>query len=148
MQHSETIAIDTPVSSVWNLVGNPANWSRWMDGLTDLRVEGDLAPGSPVSYNWRGKPRRSTITRYVHDQEIALKGEEPNYSYSESITVRGMGSTTNVSMEMSIESSAWWAMPLAPVAFAFKKLFLGMPMRKSLKALKSEAEGVQLQQAA
>lgn len=145
MQYTETIAIDRPMAVVWELVGNPYNWSMWMEGVSDLQLEGDLAPGVVLNYTWRGKKRKATVTRFIDHQEIVIKGEEPNYTHSESIVIRGMGSMTNVSMAMVFEPKVWWATALTPVMLVLNRLNMGMPMQKNLKRLRAESEKQQKQ---
>lgn len=148
MQHVETIAIDRPVADVWTLVGDPSNWSRWMPDLTDVKLDGEVRTGARLSYTWRGKKRDTTITRFIQGQEIAVRGEEPTYDFTESITVRGMGTMTNVSLSMGFEAKVWWGTALTPFLIAVKKVGMGRPMRKSLNALSREAEAAKRQVAA
>ena len=72
MQHTETIAIDRPLAVVWELVGDPSNWARWMPGITDVVLDGELETGASLRYKWRGKQRNASITAYVRNQEIAM----------------------------------------------------------------------------
>lgn len=143
MQHVETIAINRPVGVVWELTGNPANWQRWEPGVTDVQLDGDLAQGAGITYKWRGKQQTGTVTRYIRNQEIAIRVEQQNYTFLEAITMRGIGSMTNVTMSMGFAPKVWWATALSPLLFLVKKLAMGMPMRKSLKALQREAEKAQ-----
>jgi uncharacterized membrane protein len=49
MRASAEIVIERPVEAVWEWASDPRHWPRWQDGVRDVRVEGELAPGTRFS---------------------------------------------------------------------------------------------------
>ncbi len=147
MQHTETIAINMPVEDVWDLVGNPNSWPKWMDRLTDVKLNGPVESGSPISYSWRDKQQSGKVIAFLESQEISVKAEQSGFDVTESIIVHGIGDMTNVSLSMIFEPKTWWAKAADPLMLAGKKVFIGMPLRKSLKNLRDQVEVRQAQAA-
>ena len=61
MRASAEIVIERPVAAVWEWAADPRHWPRWQDGVRDVRVEGELAPGSRFSSGYDYGSRSSEV---------------------------------------------------------------------------------------
>jgi uncharacterized membrane protein len=140
MQHTEAITINRPQSEVWSLVGDPTGWPEWLPDVADVEIEGPLEQGAALSYTWRTRRVRATVTHYVRGQSLRIHSTENNYEFDEAISLRGLGGMTVVSITMGFKPTVWWASALSVLLWPTKKLMLGRPLRKELNALRAAVE--------
>ncbi|HYN91710.1 MAG TPA: SRPBCC family protein [Thermoleophilaceae bacterium] len=57
MRAAAEIVIERPVEAVWEWAADPRHWHRWLDGVRDVSVAGDLREGSRFSsaYDYGGR---------------------------------------------------------------------------------------------
>ncbi len=137
MQHSESITIYHSRADVWAVVGDPQSWEEWIDGITDIQVEGGgaLAVGKGLSYKWRGKIQNTTVIELEAGHRIHIGSAEKNYDFNETIVLTDVGVLTKVTMTVDFNPTVWWASVLAVFMLPFKGLLLGRPFKKQLQAL-------------
>ena len=137
MQHSESITLYHPMAEVWAVVGDPQSWGKWIEGITDVQVEGGgaLAVGKGLSYKWRGKTQNTTVIELKAGRMIRIGSAEKNYDFIETIVLAEVGVSTKVTMTVGFNPTVWWASVMAVFMLPFKGLLLGRPFRKQLRAL-------------
>jgi uncharacterized protein YndB with AHSA1/START domain len=140
MVHTESIRIARPAEVVWTLVGDPAAWPRWAGDLDDVRVHGELAVGTTITYRYRGRGVAVTLTRYQPTTLVEIAGSEKSYELRESIALNAGDGATTVSITMGFEPTATWTRLVAPLFVPLKGVVLGRSLRRSLHALGHTAE--------
>jgi hypothetical protein len=141
LEHAESTRIAEPAAAVWALVGDPRAWPRWAAELEDVRVHGELAVGTTITYAYRGRSAAVTLTAYELQRCVAITGSEKSYVMRESIALDADDTATTVSITMGFEPTATWARFVAPFFVPFAGVVLGRSIRRSLRALRREAEG-------
>lgn len=137
MRHSESVTLYHSRAEVWAVVGDPQSWGKWIEGITDVQVEGGgaFAVGKGLSYTWRGKFQNTTVIELEAGRMIHIGSVEKYYDYDEEIALDEVGVATKVTMTVGFNPTVWWASFLAVFMLPFKGLLLGRPFRKQLKAL-------------
>jgi uncharacterized membrane protein len=69
----EAITIDAPVATVWQLLGDLRNWTRWRSDAHVTRL-GPIEPDAPFRWKIRGASIRSTFAVVAAEREIAWTG--------------------------------------------------------------------------
>jgi uncharacterized protein YndB with AHSA1/START domain len=141
VEHTEVAPIARAPREVWALVGDAESWPRWTTGLTDVHVDGELRPDAVVSYAWRGRRTKVTVSEYEPERLLAIRSSAKGYEFSESIALASMGESTRVSITMGFRPTARWAKTLAFLLAPVASLVLGRALKKSLAALRRAAEG-------
>ena len=81
MEFSTTQEIHADLATVWAALGDPQNWVKWMDDLTDVKPEdGTTAPGPGARYSasqawWRFDNQRLTIHDYRPNERLTYSAE-------------------------------------------------------------------------
>jgi len=57
MRAAAEIVIERPLEAVWEWAADPRHWHRWLDGVRDVVLEGELEEGSRFSsaYDYGGR---------------------------------------------------------------------------------------------
>ena len=77
--------------------------------MSDFELEGDLAVGSELEYQSRGRPARATVKRLEEGRAIEIGAEEKSWNFDESIKLTPDGDQTKVTFSMGFEPTAGWA---------------------------------------
>ncbi len=136
MEVSAATVINKPIDDVWALVGDPAKWPSWLDGVTDVPVaEGAITVGTVLEFRWKGRAVRSEITQYEAGRVIAFAQSQASYDFREAFTVEAVDGGTRVSVTMGFEPTVLWMKIVAALATPLKGPLMSGPLKKALGAL-------------
>ena len=142
---AETLIARRP-DAIWPYVGDPCNQDEWVDGMQDLKIEGDGPPGAGTVIRGAYKggagqgPVALRITAFEPEQRLATEGFEGLFLFSGELTLASEGDGTRVRNAMTTESGHWATavmfVALRPLmAWCFRR-----QMRKDLVQLKAILE--------
>ncbi len=99
-----TARIDRPVDEVWAVLTDWDRAERWMDGIDDMRADGDH-----ITYRARGRARTSTIVEHDPGRRVVLRsvvgGVTADYAYE----VTDDGDGTMATLTARCTTTGGWA---------------------------------------
>lgn len=77
------VTIDRPVAEVFNFVADPASYSKWMNGVSEARLDPGAQLGTGARVQSKGKTPLGAyeapmeITEYVPNRQLGIKATIP-----------------------------------------------------------------------
>lgn len=146
---AQTIEIDAPVATVWQLVHDPRNMKRWspQTARSILRSGGEIAEGSTfLNINRRGLlvwPTRSKVVRFTPEQGIAWRVKDNFTVWSLDLAPNANGGTTLTQKREAPQGISDISVTLTKRFFGGVEPFaeeLRGDMLKTLTRIKADAE--------
>lgn len=151
MNGKAEIIIGKPIEEVWTFTANPHTASRWINGISDLRVTstGPLGQGSTVAskYTYRGKTFDLVheVTEFLPPSRQSIQATSGPFPFTSTLDLESVPDGTRVVSTLDAGSDSKATTVIFTLFGPFIHMMLNRQLKKELGVLKSlvEAEGAQ-----
>ena len=95
--------ISAPIESVWRILSDLENWPSWNKGVSKIRVNGPIVPGTSFVWTANGSKITSRLEEVEPPRRIAWSGRMPGIRATHVWELRAEGAGTRVRTEESFE---------------------------------------------
>lgn len=107
-QISQSIKINAPLSTVFDYVTNPENWTRYVTSLVDVRNVSDQVPKAGTTFEWTyrmlgvNNDGKGSIVEFEKESKFAM-AMEGSFPIKETFTFQGDEKTAELNFEINYD---------------------------------------------
>jgi uncharacterized protein YndB with AHSA1/START domain len=131
---SATALVEAPLETVWRIISDLTNWPNWNHGVSKIRVDGPVEPGTTFVWRADGSKIVSRLEHVAPPHRIAWSGKIFGIRAVHVWELAAEAGGTRVCTEESFEG------PLARLFPDFARKTIGRALARAISSLKSEAE--------
>ena len=131
---SATALVEAPLGRVWQILSDLRNWPNWNNGVSKIRMDGPVEPGTTFVWKAGGSKIVSRLEQVEPPHRMAWTGKVLGIRAVHVWELAAEAGGTRVRTEESFEG------PLASLFPGFASKTIGRALARAISSLKSEAE--------